>query len=152
MQTGTKRRYCLGCNRLRRGIYRKRRCVDGVCRNAKRSFCLDGIVEIGIYALSCMPAEQVVLPASLVVIGEGAFAGCDKLKEIFIPAGVKQIGRNAFLKCVSLSSVAFEDSAAWTAVLSDDMYRKVTLDTSDRAENAENLTDVYLAYNWKKDN
>lgn len=124
----------------------------GYVGNAKTLVLPDGIVEIGIYALSCMPAEQVVLPASLVVIGEGAFAGCDKLKEIFIPAGVKQIGRNAFLKCVSLSSVAFEDSAAWTAVLSDDMYRKVTLDTSDRAENAENLTDVYLAYNWKKDN
>ena len=46
--------------------------------------------------------ESVVLPNSLIEIGDYAFCNCDCLKEIKIPNSVKSIGEGAFCSCSSL--------------------------------------------------
>lgn len=52
--------------------------------------------------------QRIALPESLIVIGEGSFAGCESLSEVAIPANVRYIGANAFSYCARLASVTFE--------------------------------------------
>lgn len=51
----------------------------------------------------------VILPSSLISIGEYAFSGCDTLKEIEIPSNVTQIGREAFKSCFALESIVIPE-------------------------------------------
>lgn len=52
---------------------------------------LDDEVFVG-----CTRLRRVVLPSSLVEIGEFAFAGCTSLEEIELPAGIQTIYSHAF--------------------------------------------------------
>ena len=54
------------------------------------------VVEISKNAFWGCNIESVVIPTSVVRIGDGAFGLCKKLKNVFIPASVKEIGENAF--------------------------------------------------------
>ena len=49
------------------------------------------------------PLQQVVFPASLRHIREGAFSSCKSLKMPTFPAGLETIGNNAFFDCISFS-------------------------------------------------
>lgn len=53
---------------------------------------------------------RVVLPASLKLIGRGAFAGCGVLSSIALPASLDSIGDYAFAACTSLESVTLPAS------------------------------------------
>lgn len=52
----------------------------------------------------------VILPDTLVEIGDGAFANCKLMRGIFIPEGVKRIGAGAFRDCVKLEAVCIPAS------------------------------------------
>ena len=53
---------------------------------------------------------DVVIPNSVTVIGESAFAGCSSLTGVSIPDSVTNIGVGAFEDCSSLTSVSIPDS------------------------------------------
>lgn len=53
----------------------------------------------------CENLEKIILPDTLVNIGERAFYSCTNLKKIEIPSGVENIGFQAFLGCDSLESI-----------------------------------------------
>jgi hypothetical protein len=52
----------------------------------------------------------VILPNSVIYIGNWAFCGCSSLKSITIPNGVTTIGTNVFANCENLTSVIFPAS------------------------------------------
>ena len=51
--------------------------------------------------------ESIVLPGSLCVIGDGAFANCWELKRVHIPDSVDTMGREVFHNCEKLLSIGF---------------------------------------------
>lgn len=53
---------------------------------------------------------SVTLPASLVRVGDRAFAYCESLASVQFPASLESIGKSAFFECVALSSVTLGDS------------------------------------------
>lgn len=58
----------------------------------------------------CCLAKEIILPDTLVTIGDNAFYRCDKFKEIFIPDSVTSIGENAFRSCRSLEMVMMSEN------------------------------------------
>lgn len=76
----------------------------------KRVRVPDGIQIIGEEAFSGADMESVVLPMSLVEIGDYAFEQCARLKSIVIPEGVWKLGFGAFDGCDSLRVVTLPAS------------------------------------------
>lgn len=54
--------------------------------------------------------SSVVIPDSVIRIGDAAFSGCTSLTNVTIPDSVTEIGRNAFRGCTSLKQVTIPDS------------------------------------------
>ncbi len=54
--------------------------------------------------------EDLVIPNTVPVIGNGAFMRCKSLKSVTISEGVKCIGNSAFYDCINLTSVAMPKS------------------------------------------
>jgi hypothetical protein len=54
-----------------------------------------------------------VIPGSVAVIEEGAFAGCTNLTSITIPKNVTTIGKSAFFRCTSLASVTIPQNVTY---------------------------------------
>lgn len=53
----------------------------------------------------CAYLEKVVLPDTLVSIGNAAFSGCSSLKDLNIPVNIKTLGARAFYQCTSLEDI-----------------------------------------------
>lgn len=71
----------------------------------------NSIISIGDEAFSnCEEITSVTIPNSVTYIGESSFAGCFSLSSITIGNSVKSIGANAFLSCNSLTSVIIPNS------------------------------------------
>lgn len=67
----------------------------------------EGVLDIGAMAFDRdLYIEEVVLPKSLVSIGDGAFNGCEGLRAMNLPAGVQSIGEDA-MRCKNLT-ITFE--------------------------------------------
>ena len=47
----------------------------------------------------CISLESIIIPESVLEIGQSAFRGCTSLKSITIPKSVKFIGEGAFYGC-----------------------------------------------------
>ena len=63
------------------------------------------------YAFStCTSLTSIVIPNSVVSIGDGAFSDCSSLSNIVIPDSVTAIGNFAFWGCSSLSNIVIPDS------------------------------------------
>ena len=64
--------------------------------------------------LVCFPcafaAKHYVIPRSVKVIGNSAFASCDSLTSVTLPDSVTAIGNSAFYRCSSLTSITIPDS------------------------------------------
>ena len=54
--------------------------------------------------------EEIIIPNTVTVIGQGAFNECRNLPEITIPNGVTTIGEGAFRCCSSLTEIVIPDS------------------------------------------
>ncbi|MFA6867043.1 MAG: leucine-rich repeat protein, partial [Clostridia bacterium] len=50
---------------------------------------------------------SIILPSTLLVIGDEAFSSCDKLTSIEIPSNVTKIGERAFLNCQALVTITY---------------------------------------------
>ena len=75
--------------------------------------------------LVCFPcafaAKHYVIPRSVKVIGNSAFASCDSLTSVTLPDSVTAIGNSAFYRCSSLTSITIPDSV--TAIGNSAFYR-----------------------------
>ena len=65
----------------------------------------DGVKEIEHNCFNNEKMTELILPNSLIKIGEGAFQNCTNLKKVEIPDSVSEIGRSAFSGCSSLSEL-----------------------------------------------
>ena len=73
----------------------------------------EGVLDIGAMAFDRdLYIEEVVLPKSLVSIGDGAFNGCEGLRAMNLPAGVKSIGEDA-MRCKNLIITFEGDQNEW---------------------------------------
>ena len=59
---------------------------------------------------TCTSLTSIVIPNSVVSIGDGAFSRCSSLSNIVIPDSVTAIGNFAFWGCSSLSNIVIPDS------------------------------------------
>lgn len=60
----------------------------------------------------CDALTSVVIPSTIVSIGESAFEGCKKLKSVALSEGLESIGYAAFRDCVSLTSIKIPNSVS----------------------------------------
>ena len=71
----------------------------------------DSVVSIGDEAFSrCYNVASVVIPKNVVSIGDRAFEKCNQLASVTIHDGVTSIGEGAFYECVSLTEVIIPNS------------------------------------------
>ncbi len=70
----------------------------------------EGVKKIRNYAFCGCGFESVVVPPTIVSIGDFAFTSCNNLVDISIPTSVKSIGRGAFTYCHSLKYIPFPQS------------------------------------------
>lgn len=65
------------------------------------------LAQISAFAFAeCEDLEEIGLPQTLKILGDGAFRGCRSLRKISIPSGVTELPREAFAYCRSLVTVA----------------------------------------------
>jgi hypothetical protein len=102
------------------------------------------VIEIGERAFKNYIAltEVVFMPNSrLKLIGEYAFYGCESLKKITLPSSLMKIGKDAFWYCHSLSEVVFEDVETWYGTDDNGSWHSFSygtqLDVTDPRKNAE---------------
>ena len=62
----------------------------------------DFVIAKGVLTKYNGPGGDVVIPAGVKKIGDGAFKGCTALTGVTIPKGVTSIGERAFYKCQGL--------------------------------------------------
>ena len=58
----------------------------------------------------CSSLSNIVVPNSVISIGDRAFSCCSSLSSIVFPDSVTDIGNDAFLRCSSLSNIVISDS------------------------------------------
>ena len=77
----------------------------------------NSVVSIGEYAFrDCKSLSSVTIPNSVTSIGDRAFWECSALTSVVIPNSVTSIGASAFSSCSSLTSVHITDLAAWFGI------------------------------------
>ena len=57
----------------------------------------DGTEAVGTYAFAGMPVEEVVIPSSVTIISQYAFAYCQSLKRVTLAEGLQNIGSYSFV-------------------------------------------------------
>lgn len=75
--------------------------------SAKELVLPAGLKAIGDGALLSAAVENLTIPAGVTTIGSGAFADCVNLKKITVPATVASVGSHAFKGCTSLAEVNY---------------------------------------------
>lgn len=64
---------------------------------------------------ACERVSTIVIPDSVVYIGECAFIDCTKLSSVTIGSGVKEIGVYAFKDCTALKGIVLRKNDGWKA-------------------------------------
>ena len=89
--------------------YRIKESTEIICDNAFNYHLLqnviipDSVISIGEYAFrGCKFLTNITIPDSIVSIGYGAFLDCESLANIIIPNSVTNIGYGAFCSCENL--------------------------------------------------
>ncbi len=81
------------------------------CRSLESIIIPDSVISIGQSAFEdCRSLESIIIPDGVIKIGMFAFSGCTSLKSITIPDSVMSIGYRAFYGCSSLKSITIPDS------------------------------------------
>ena len=70
----------------------------------------DFVIAKGVLTKYNGPGGDVVIPAGVKKIGDGAFKGCAALTGVTIPDGVTSIGERAFYGCTELQSAVIPES------------------------------------------
>ncbi len=86
---------------------------DQAAKSKNSLVIINGILIDGSYC----EEEKLIIPSSVVSIGEYAFEGCRSIKTLIIPDNVKNIGQHAFYSCDNLKSVSIPKS-----IISFDYY------------------------------
>ncbi|MCD8145461.1 MAG: leucine-rich repeat domain-containing protein [Oscillospiraceae bacterium] len=84
------------------------------------------LIAGGAFAWDDGALTAIVLPDSLLYIGERAFEDCAGLTEIMIPASVRVIGESAFNYCIGLTAITLEGSDFTTGAFTFYGCRNVT--------------------------
>lgn len=66
--------------------------------------------SFGAVFINCVNIVEVVIPNSVIVIGQQTFTNCTSLTNINIPNSVTSIGMAAFVTCTSLTNITIPDS------------------------------------------
>ncbi|MCR4650754.1 MAG: leucine-rich repeat protein [Lachnospiraceae bacterium] len=77
------------------------------------SVALDGVTAIGKEAFAGTHVSKVVIPRSVIEVGDGAFYNCGYLSDLSFEEGSnssKKIGKAAFCDCVNLKNLTFNDA------------------------------------------
>ncbi len=61
---------------------------------------------------NCTKLIEIILPDSLISIGDNAFEGCFRLEKVFFPDNLKSIGQRAFFGCKSLEKIILPDNVS----------------------------------------
>ncbi len=81
------------------------------CNSLTEIVIPDSVISIGDYAFNfCKSLTEVVIPNSVTSIGDYAFSDCESLTEVVIPDSVTSIGDRAFYDCYSLTEIVIPDS------------------------------------------
>lgn len=87
---------------------------DGAFLNYEHLYSIvipSSVIDIGEEAFKgCSGLVEVNIPGGVTCIEDGTFADCRKLENISIPNSVTKIGANAFASCVSLTEMTIPDS------------------------------------------
>ncbi|MDE7419404.1 MAG: leucine-rich repeat domain-containing protein [Muribaculaceae bacterium] len=81
--------------------------------NAESYIIREGTQIICNSAFTSSKLKRVILPDSIIAIGDNAFQDCNYLKDINIPETLLSIGRNAFSDCWSLEDFYIPDSVKY---------------------------------------
>ena len=80
-------------------------------KDIERYTIKEGTKVVCMYAFSgCYSLHELIIPFSVISIGEDAFSGCHSLYELIIPSSVISIGEYAFNDCRSLSELLIPSS------------------------------------------
>lgn len=91
----------------------------------------------------------VVIPNSVISIGEYTFNNCDNLTSVVIPDSVISIGEKAFGSCDNLTSVIFENTEWWWVSDSDGSRRLMRpVELADSFTAAKYLSSWYFDKYW----
>jgi len=72
----------------------------------------DFVIRAGTLVKYNGTSAEVIIPNTVIEIGDGAFSDCSSLTSVIIPDGVRYIGEISFWDCSSLTNVAMPDSVA----------------------------------------
>lgn len=99
-------------------------------KNISENFILpETLVVIGNYAFAYTEISSIVLPETLKVIGRGAFYACSNLSEVRIPESITEIKERAFSNCSSLTDFYIHENIKSFAVYAIDIdINQVILD------------------------
>ncbi len=115
----------------------------------------NSLVTIGEGAFAdCPVLESITFGSGLKTIGRGAFNGCS-ITSITLPRSVETIGEDAFANCPLLKNVTFEETAGWHIDGSSYLLGEEDLSPKDLQKSstaAKFLTNTYLNYEWKRKN
>lgn len=84
---------------------------DTAIKEIMANVILDYRITTGV--LNSYAATYAVVPNGVMIIRDGTFSGCSKLKSIVMPNTVKSIGNRAFSGCSSLKSLTISDSVEY---------------------------------------
>ena len=78
----------------------------------------EGIESVPNYLFrGCKEIKEIVIPDSVISIGERAFQDCTGLTEVYFPKSLTSIGNSAFSGCSSLDDIYFAgDAAEWLSI------------------------------------
>ena len=110
----------------------------------------DTVIRIGNHAFrNCLVLDGIVMPKSLRNIGEHAFSGCKALSEVNLPESVMEIGDAAFYGCEALTSINIPNSLS---KLSDSVFSECAfsqISIPDTIKEIDNYA-FYLCKNLKR--
>ncbi len=98
----------------------------------------------------CTKLENVTLSDNLISIGRSAFYNCTALTSVTIGNSVTLISNSAFGNCDNMTSVTFENTSDWWVSTDSTATSGTSVDVTDVATNAINLTSTYQSYHWKR--
>ena len=119
---------------------------EGIEHIGYRAFMIGGLsFNEGFY-------KTLVIPDSVIDIGEDAFYGVESLETITInntSKNLQQIGPRAFSKCRSVNSISFANKDPWFVSDNDDFTNPIEVDVSDDAVNTTLFLSKYSEYIWR---
>lgn len=107
----------------------------------------DGVLEIGRRAFSsseneCL--EEIILPNSIIRIGEGAFLGCKNLISLIMQQGIQSIGETAFAGCDSLKYIEIPEGVM---LLPDGAFNCDNLETISLPSTIDTISEYAFPHN-----